>query len=233
MNKQTLTVLIVAISLLASGGIIYKYIIPTQEKNETLDSQVLEIEAKTQKISKKIRSIEQASAQKTEIESYEKIANQLVPGNPELNNFLIEMEAFINQTNIANTTFDLPGINSKQTSAAVSKTSVVPGAQTAQFSISLRTSLVNISTMLEKLKNLNRLTEISTITINAGEDQNGLSCQLQGNIFYKTTSSTSLAATPIEKLLSEADQKLNSNPTYGKPIEIERETGFGKSNPFQ
>lgn len=131
--------------------------------------------------------------------------------------------------------------------------SLLTDLQTHSFTISGTVSYENVPEVLDKIYFLDRLAEITGINIgsdsSASSDtssgtpsapstpsstKSGLSIQITGNFFSQKSPSSDIALADSfdQTILTKAAQYLKDRISYTTPIIIEKETGFGRSNPF-
>lgn len=223
----TATILIVA-------GIIYFFTYPTYQK---ITNAKIEIASKNEQLltlNNYNKSMQKINSEKDTINKLNTTSKKLIPQEPKLEEFLIELEALISQSEIPNANFQILSLTSGTAGATKSTNqSVLKNSPSYQFNVDGESSLENIIKLYNKLLTMNRLVEITGINLDSAENNQNLTFGLQGNIFSSDTATvknTHLKSIP--KLLADATKKINNNKSYGKVIEIQKETGFGRTNPF-
>lgn len=235
LNKITAS--IIAITTILAIAVSYFFIIPTYQHLKTASSEINSKQEQISSLQKYNQSIEKVASQKSTISDLYASSKTLVPQEPNLEEFLIELEALIAQSEIPTANFEVSALTSNSTTPAATTAtntqSVIKTGPSYQFTVDGKGTLSNIFKLYNRLMTMNRLAEISSISLNSAETGQELSFQFQCNVFSTNqTTIDGIKLTGINKLLSDASSKINNNKSYGDTIEIQKETGFGRPNPF-
>ncbi len=248
------TILTIAASIITIVGIIYFVARPLWRGIIDVRQSEPKYATEMQQLEQTLTTMRKLDKERTTLESYTKIAAVLVPPEPQLEAFTIQLESLLNQSQINDANFEiteLSGTNknaapassstpvptststTKSKSKASNTTSLLKNTKAHQFSISGTSSLSKITELLKLLKNMDRLIEINAITITNKEDDN-LTFQISGNAFSKSSTTTQTTTlSNLQTLLDEANQYIANRTSYGSPINPNQETGFGRDNPFK
>jgi len=248
-NTAILTIFITVAMVI---GILYFAAKPLWSSIIDIRQSEAKYESERLQLEQKVTTLRNLASERTTLDSYTKVAADLVPTEPKLDVFMIQLESLLNEAQLADANFDITELagtdkNATSTNAPIkppTPTSTQSTAQTSnaasplkntkshQFSITGAAPLSKITNLLKLLKNMNRLIEINAVTINTTQS-NDLTFQISGNAFSRSASSTqTIGLSDLKKLLDEANQYIANRASYGSPINPSQETGFGRANPF-
>ena len=228
------TGLIITTTIIIIVGIGYLFTFPTYQNITKANLEISTKKEQIETLDKYNKSMQKISDEKSTIEKLSISSKKLIPNDPKLEEFLIELEALIFQSEIPNANFQISSLTMTAADAAKSTgQSVIKNTPSYQFTLDSTSSLENIIKLYNRLMTMNRLVEMTSIDLNSAASVQDLTFQLSGNVF--SSSKTTIDGTRLKsltKLLADATKKINNNKSYGKLIEIQKETGFGRPNPF-
>lgn len=102
-------------------------------------------------------------------------------------------------------------------------------ATEVKFSVSISGAFTDFENFLKGVETGNRLISISSI--NLSTDQTGMKAQLLGKAYWKKSSSLTSNLSNIT-ISQKTIDKFLSLKTYGTPINLPTESGFGRTDPF-
>ncbi len=232
LNKTTGLIITITLAIIISIGYFFAY--PTYQtiQKETADNADKLEQIKT--LEQYNISMKKISEQKDTITTLGKSVDKLIPKKPQSEQFLIELEALIAQSEIPNADFQVSNLTGATSTIAASSTqSVIKNSPSYQFSVDGEGSLENIIKLYNRLMSMNRLIEITSLDLTSSESGSNLTFQINANNFsINEAGIKSIKLKSLPKLVEDAVKKINSNKTYGKSIEIQKEDGFGRPNPF-
>ncbi|MEK7142690.1 MAG: hypothetical protein AAB785_00600 [Patescibacteria group bacterium] len=127
---------------------------------------------------------------------------------------------------------------SPQTSVNPTATSPPAAAQTKEvdFSMKLSGEFINFMKFLQEIETSSRLISINTIALQSkapsGTEVAAFDAQIEGAAFSKKEVSLTDTLENI-KISNETIEKFLNLKTFGQPINLPTESGFGRSNPFE
>lgn len=157
-----------------------------------------------------------------------------IAGNNNIKVEEISMEKVKDQTKTDEGTTPTP--KSSTTSQANQETaSTTGGAKEVDFSLKLSGTYADLVNFLRGVESSSRLISLKNVAFQmsttAGETQN-LSAQIKGVAYYKPD--VTLASTLDNiKVSQETIDKFLNLTTFGSPINLPTESGFGRTNPFE
>lgn len=222
--------IIFSITLIIIAGIIYFFTLPTLNSYRQSKDQIAQTQAKLDQVKKEVSLYTSLRDKEPDIKLYGEKTQGLIPKDPNLEYFLIDLEALIAQSSVPQAEFDFASLSSSSQTA--NNPSVIQGIRNFQLTITGDSSLPNIINLINKLKTMSRLTEITAIDLNTSNNkENNINFTITGNIFSNKNNDTQTSRNP-QKILDEAVAKITQYQSYGKDIEIQKEAGFGRTNPF-
>jgi len=219
--------LIIFITLAIIGSISYFFILPTYNNYNSIKQQIRSDQQTYDDSQRTLRTYQKLDSQKEEINKYSEKTSNLVPKDPELEDYIIDLEGMISQSPIPSSEFSLASLTS---SAEANSPSVVQNLNSYQITINGESNITNIFTLINQFLSMSRLTEITALSL-TNDDKGALSFDLTGNIFSNPKSTATEIKNP-SRILSEAASKITQYETHSLPIEIQTEDGFGRTNPF-
>lgn len=169
------------------------------------------------------------------------IASKYIPENQDSSELVIELTAMADQANMkveqvsldTGTTPQSTPDNTDAESAAQDKTSTTksttPNLSELKFTLKLSGNFSDYLTFLKSAETSSRL--ITFNSMNLSQTDTTFTAQLTGLAYYKK--GTSLENTLENIQITEATiAKFKNLKTYGIPINLPTESGFGRTNPF-
>lgn len=160
------------------------------------------------------------------------------------NNLKVEKTTMEKSTEPAKATTDETDATKKTptpAASASSETSKTGDAKTVGFSMTVSGSFSDVMNYLKAIEISSRLISISTLTIRAEKQATldpaakvtaGIGVDLKGSAYYKSQVTLNDTLDNI-KISQETMDKFLNLKTYGQPIDLPTESGFGRENPFE
>lgn len=227
MNKTLIA--IIAISLVVISAVVYFFDLPTMKNYQETKSSISSKQEEINQSNLTLKKYSEVLEKKELLKQYAQKTSSMVPKDPDIEDFLIELEDMISQSKIPDTEFRPSALSS--TTTGDKSPSVISSAQNYQITINGESSLENIIDFINQFKRMSRLTEITSLDLAEGEQNSHLRFSIIANIFSNKTPNTPKIKDP-NKILTQAITKIEDYQSYGKDIEIQTEEGFGRSNPF-
>lgn len=183
------------------------------------------------------------------------IASKYYPEKQNTGDFVIELTAIANQSNLKVEQFSFDsGVSSPKsttsddtststsTKSADSSTSASSSSSNSsgssspsgggeiKFSMKLNGSFLDFTKFLKGAETSSRLFTITSLNITQGESN--VSLQISGKTYWNKAELGEITAANLN-LSSQTISKFLSLKTYGTPINLPTESGFGRVNPFE
>lgn len=201
------------------------------------------------------RQVLEALKQNKDLSSVSQIALKYIPKESESGELVIELTAIAAQNNLiveetsmekSKETTSKPaeetatptpkGKESPATGASPSTTSATGGAKEVEFSMKLSGSYTDFMNFLRTVESSARLIVIKNIAMQTKQEAAGktpsFTVQLEGVAYYKSEVTIAKTLDNI-KISDETLAKFLNLKTYGIPINLPQESGFGRTNPFE
>lgn len=224
-NKNSFLIIFIYAAIIAS--VVYFFILPTYNNYQTVTQKIETDQQTCDKTQRTLAIYQKLNQKKDEIQKYASKTSKLVPKDANLENYLIDLEAMIAQSSIPSTEFQLASLSPD---VVTNSPSVIQGIKNYQITLDGDGNVTNIINLINQLMSMSRLTELTAINLTSG-DNGSLSFSLIGNIFSNPKSGTQEPKNP-SKVLTEAETKISQYETHSQPIEIQKEDGFGRPDPF-
>ncbi|MDO8513722.1 MAG: hypothetical protein Q7S37_04430 [bacterium] len=228
-SSKKSTIIILTLTSLIILAAIYFFILPTWQNYTKTTKEIAQKDTELTQIKREVVTYSKLAKQKDQIALYSQKTSNLVPAEPELETFMVELEALIAQSKIPQAEFHLASLTAGTTTT--NNPSVLQDTKNYQIIITGTSSLANIINFTNQLKTLSRLTETTALDINTTDKNDSIGFSLTGNIFSEEKKPSGKLLNP-SKILSEAIAKITDYQTYGQNIEVQKEEGFGRPNPF-
>jgi len=176
-----------------------------------------------------------------EINAVGQIALKYIPEESEAGQLVIELTAIAGANNLKVEETSME--KSTESSENTSKTSPTPqtsptkeavSIKEVEFSMKLSGTFTDFMNFLRAIDSSSRLIGLRNLALQMSqtEEQSTFAAQIAGVAFYK--SGTSIADTLENiKVSDETVRKFLNLKTYGLPINLPTESGFGRNNPFE
>lgn len=154
------------------------------------------------------------------------------------NNLKVEetsLEKSKNPTTPAPTQEGTPSAKATPTPAISGAPVALPGVETVGFSIKLAGAFADFMNFLKTIETSTRLISMTNISMQINESADktlSFSTQISGLAYYKKEIDLTPELKNIEIAEATMSQFLNLK-TYGQPIDLPIESGFGRTNPFE
>jgi len=160
------------------------------------------------------------------------IAANYIPENQDSGDLVIELTAIAGQSNLKVTQFSLDSAvvaksNNDNTSAPKEKATSDAGE--VKFSLKIEGSFADYKNFLKNTETGSRLISFTTMSLSQAEGS--FSAQVSGKAYYKKASTLESTLANINIPQATIDRFI-SLKTYGTPINLPTETGFGREDPF-
>lgn len=179
-----------------------------------------------------------------EINTVGQIALKYIPKESEAGQLVIELTAIAGANNlkVEETSMEKSKEATSQ-SEDTSKTSPTPQAsptkealsiKEVEFSMKLSGTFIDFMNFLRAIDSSSRLISLRNLAlqISQAEKQSTFAAQIAGVAFYKSEVSIADSLENI-KISDETVRKFLNLKTYGLPINLPAESGFGRTNPFE
>lgn len=180
------------------------------------------------------------------------IALKYIPETSESGSLIIELTAMANQNNlkVVRTAMEQQkttkttssedtdsGTKSKTPAPSTSATPASSDYKELQFSITLNGTYSDFMNFLRAVDSSTRLISLKMLALRIGEQKAGqttanFDADITGVAFYKPDVSVEKNLENL-KISDDVIQKFLNLKTYGSPINLPTESGFGRSNPFE
>jgi len=175
------------------------------------------------------------------------ITSKYIPEEEQSGELVIELTAIANQSNLKVTEISFESAvaptatkQDEQTSTTKTQNQTNQNNQATSeaksdkinevsFTLKLTGSFSDYLAFLKNIETSSRLITITAMTLNQGPD--GFSAQLTGKAYWKKGSSLEKNLANIE-ISQETIKKFQNLKTYGSPINLPAESGFGRQDPF-
>jgi len=248
---KTKPLLIIIFTLIAGGGLVFFLIRPVVSSILSSWQALSQAKENLKIIDEKKQALDALQNNKN-LSQVAEIAQKYIPEGEEVGQLVIELSALAEQNNLAleETTLAKPKEAPKEqetpTPAAKnpspspqtsSPSSTTGGAKTVDFTMKLSGSFADFMNFLKALETSSRLISLKSISLQSKTDpkQPGVfSAQvaITGSAFYKDKITLEKNLENI-KVSDETLEKFLNLKTYGQPINLPGESGFGRSNPFE
>ena len=182
-------------------------------------------------------------SQDNQLETLYQTALKYIPKEADSSGLVIELSAIANSLNLKIEQVSFEGTKDKiaradedatdaKTAAATNKpASPAPasGPQEIKFSIKVLGDYPSVLAFLQNIETSSRLVSIQKLTIST--DEKGLSGEIEGKAFYTPQTNLQDSLTNIT-VSTKTIEKFKNLKTYGVPINLPTEEGFGRTNPF-
>ncbi|MFA6493086.1 MAG: type 4a pilus biogenesis protein PilO [Patescibacteria group bacterium] len=169
------------------------------------------------------------------------IAKQYIPENQDSGQLIIELSAtaqanklIVEQTSIDKTKEETKAAETTPTPKA-SSTPAETQLKTVDFTMKLSGSFQNFMNFLKSIETSSRLIVINDISMQnkiESDQASTFGVELSGSAYYKDKTNTEPNLENI-KLSDDTLNKFLNLKTYGQPIDLPGESGFGRTNPFE
>lgn len=246
---KTQPTIIIIISLIVISGIGFFLIRPVA--TSLLASwKELENARNNQKTIQEKRAVLDELKQNSDLSRIDEIAKKYIPSTDESGQLVLELSAIAQSQNLkveetslekSQTAAQTPA---PETQAATPENQAPlptqPAAETIEkvdFSIKVSGSFQSFMSFLYVIETSTRLITLQSISMQAKTEQDltNFSAQIKGNAYYKKNVDLNPDSENFNniKISQEITDRFLELKTYGQPIELPEETGFGRTNPFE
>lgn len=166
------------------------------------------------------------------------IASKYIPVDQNSSALVIEMSAVASQANLKVDQFSLENVPTKATTtdesgantkAADTAAPVKNTADELKFSMKVSGNFTDFLSFLKNTETSSRLITFNNMSLTVATDV--LSVQLSGSAYWKKKSTLTQSLTNVTVSQATID-KFKNLKSYGTPINLPSESGFGRTNPF-
>ncbi|AKM82070.1 TPA: hypothetical protein DD449_03150 [Candidatus Berkelbacteria bacterium] len=212
--------------------VLFSYFIlkPMVNNSWQIHNEIKKTKTDLQDASKK-KEVLTALSKNNQLDTLYGIASKYIPLSQNSSELVIEMSAVANQANLKVEQFSLDNSAPKAatTTTPTTSTSAVSGVTELKFSIKVSGNFSDFLTFLKNTETSSRLITFNSMQL--ATTDNVLSVQLIGSAYWQKDSNLDQTLTNVTVTQSTID-KFQNLKSYGTPINLPAESGFGRTNPF-
>jgi len=242
MNRASWVIVAITFLIIAALGVLYLWPVAKSSWN---------IYQETNQTKKDLEDISKRKEVLTELTKNDKlsylynIASTYIPEESKSGELVIELTAMANQSNLKVEQVSLEQIEKTQksneettdkkteTAGSSQKTSTTnvqeTSSQEVDFSMKVSGTFADFLNFLKATETSSRLISITAMNLNQSNDQ--FIAQLNGKAYWKKGTDLEKNLTNIE-ISKETIAKFQNLKSYGTPIDLPTESGFGRPDPF-
>lgn len=237
MNSKPITIL--AITIIVIGAIIFFFIRPVVSSVWTSWKNLEKSRQEIQDVERKKQIIEEIK-NNPQLKDIANIALKYIPQESESGQLVIELTAIASTNNLIVEQTSMDQKASQQTTTPSPGASASPetaAIKEIQFTMGLSGAYNDFLNFLAAVDSSSRLIALRTLTLNRQETTNeqgqaNFKAQISGSAYYKADVSIAKTIDNL-KVPDETIRKFLNLKSYGLPINLTTEAGFGRSNPFE
>lgn len=244
MKKMNSSIIIIFITVLIILAIGYFYLNPSLKLAWQNYQEIKKSQDTLNEISQKKAILEKFSKNKQLTEAYN-IASSYIPEQEDSGDLVIGLSEIAKQSNlkVEQISFDKQAIAKSNTASSSNDTtnSNAPNApatepndkteaKEVEFAMKVSGTFGDFLSFIQNLEKSNRLVTINSMDLTQASDK-GFSASLQGKAYYLKTTDLDTSLTAID-ISQDIITKFKNLKTFGQPINLQTESGFGRPDPF-